>query len=352
MQSKTAMIAMSGGVDSSVAAYLCKEQGYSCIGATMKLYGSEEQLTNQISDAAAVAKRLDMPFYAFDCANDFEKKVIDDFISCYEQGLTPNPCVTCNRCLKFGTFLRHAEEMGCDYIVTGHYAKITQNGETGRYLLKKAATAEKDQSYFLAQLDQNQLSHTLFPLGELTKPEVRQIAEEQGFINARRKDSQDICFVPDGDYVAFIRRHTGKTYPQGQYLDTAGNVVGTHQGAISYTLGQRKGLGIALGQPMYVCAKDMAKNTVTVGTNEELFHTTLRANYWNWIAIPDLAAPLRVFAKARSRMMEQPATVYPEENGFARVVFDEPQRAITPGQAIVLYDGDTVIGGGTITEVI
>jgi tRNA-specific 2-thiouridylase len=352
MQKITAMIAMSGGVDSSVAAYLCKAQGYDCMGATMKLYGSEEQLANQIGDAAAVANRLDMPFYVFDCAQDFEKDVIDGFISCYEKGLTPNPCVTCNRCLKFGTFLRKAEELGCRYIVTGHYAKISRDPNTGRYLLKKAATQEKDQSYFLAQLDQNQLSHTLFPLGELTKPEVRQIAEEQGFINARRKDSQDICFVPDGDYVAFIRRHTGKTYPQGKYLDTAGNVVGTHQGAIAYTLGQRKGLGIALGQPMYVCAKDMINNTVTVGTNADLFHTTLRANDWNWIAIPELTAPLRVFAKARSRMAEQPATVYPEENGFARVVFDEPQRAITPGQAVVLYDGDTVVGGGTITEVI
>lgn len=352
MDNKKALIAMSGGVDSSVAAFLTVQQGFDCMGATMKLYGTEAQLTSQIGDASAIAQRLSMPFYTFDCSDDFERNVISSFISCYEQGLTPNPCITCNRCLKFGAFLRHAEELGCEYVVTGHYAKITYDPTTGRYLLKKAATAEKDQSYFLAQLNQSQLSHTLFPLGELTKPQVRQIAEAQGFINARRKDSQDICFIPDGDYLEFMKRYTGKSYPAGDYLDMNGNIVGRHKGAVGYTLGQRKGLGIAMGEPVYVCGKDMQKNTVTVGPNEALFHASLRANDWNWIAIPELTEPIPVKAKARSRMTEQAATVYPEENGFARVEFDEPQRAITPGQAVVLYDGDTVVGGGTITEVI
>ena len=201
-------------------------------------------------------------------------------------------------------------------------------------------------------LAQEQLAHTRVPLGELTKVEARAIAEEQGFINAKKRDSQDICFVPDGDYMAFMERYTGKTYENGNYLDLSGKVVGRHKGAVAYTLGQRKGLGLAMGAPVYVCDKDMAANTVTVGPNEALFHSSLRAADWNWIAIECLKEPIRVMAKARSRMIEQPATVYPEEGGFARVEFDEPQRAITPGQAVVLYDGDTVVGGGTITAVL
>ena len=210
----------------------------------------------------------------------------------------------------------------------------------------------KDQTYFLYALTQQQLRHARFPLGELTKADARIIAEQQGFLNAKKRDSQDICFIPDGDYLAFLQRYTGKTYPTGAYLDLNGNTVGTHKGAVAYTLGQRKGLNLAMGAPVYVCAKDMEKNTVTVGPNEALYRTTLLANDWNWIAIDSLTAPIRVNAKARSRMAEQPATVYPEQNGFARVVFDQPQRALTPGQAIVLYDGDTVIGGGTITEIL
>ena len=237
-------------------------------------------------------------------------------------------------------------------MVTGHYARIAKDPETGRYLLKKAVDDNKDQTYFLYCLTQEQLSHIRFPLGELTTATAREIAEEQGFVTARKKDSQDICFVPDGDYVSFLKKYTGKSYPAGNYLDLQGNIVGRHEGAVAYTLGQRKGLGIALGAPVYVCDKDMASNTVTVGPNEALYHSSLLANDWNWISIPTLEIPLRVMAKARSRMSEQPATVYPEENGIVRVVFDEPQRALTPGQAIVLYNGDTVIGGGTITTIL
>lgn len=354
-----ALIAMSGGVDSSVAAWLMKDAGYECMGATMRLYNNQKFNDQEssccslddVEDARSVAFRLGMPYYVFNFTEDFEKQVMDKFVTCYECGLTPNPCIDCNRYLKFDLLLRRAVTLGCDYIVTGHYAQIRQ-GENGRYSMYKAADAAKDQTYFLYSLTQEQLAHIQFPLGGLTKAQVRQIAEAQGFINARKHDSQDICFVPDGDYFAFLERYTQKSYAPGDFLDEKGKVVGKHHGAVGYTLGQRKGLGVALGTPVYVCGKDMSANTVTVGPNESLFHKALRANDWNWMPFAELTAPLRVWAKTRSRMMEQPATVYPEENGFARVEFDEAQRAITPGQAVVLYDGDQVIGGGTIREVL
>ena len=345
---------MSGGVDSSVAAYLTMQMGYDCIGATMRLYAGENELEStccsldDVEDARSVAYRLGLPFYVFNFTRDFQERVMDPFVRCYEQGLTPNPCIECNRHLKFERFLHRAQELGCDKIVTGHYARITF--ENGRWQLRKAADEGKDQTYFLYTLTQHQLAHTLFPLGDLTKAQARKIAEEQGFINAKKHDSQDICFVPDGDYLAFMQRHTGKEYATGDFLDISGKAVGQHKGAVGYTLGQRKGLGLAMGAPVYVCSKDMAANTVTVGPNEALFHNCLRAADWNWIAMDALTQPMRVLAKARSRQTEQPAWVYPEENGFVRVEFDEPQRAITPGQAVVLYDGDTVVGGGTITE--
>ncbi len=348
-----ALIGMSGGVDSSVAAYLMMAQGYTCIGATMRLYTGQDTGccdTTNADDAQAVADRLGIPFHVLDFSADFQARVMDHFTRSYESGLTPNPCVECNRHLKFDSFLQSALELGCDSIVTGHYARICQ--DNGRYLLRKAVDKAKDQTYFLYSLTQHQLQHTRFPLGELTKAEARVIAQEQGFLNAKKRDSQDICFIPDGDYLAFLQRYTGKTYPAGDYLDQKGNIVGRHKGAVAYTLGQRKGLNLAMGEPVYVCAKDMGKNTVTVGPNEALYRKELLANDWNWIAIDSLTAPIRATAKARSRMVEHPATVYPETDGFARVVFDEPQRALTPGQAVVLYDGDTVIGGGTITEIL
>ena len=342
-----ALIAMSGGVDSSVAALLTLNAGLSCVGATMLMHD-----TACAEDAAAAAQRLGIPFHVIDAQDEFRHHVMDRFVQCYELGGTPNPCIDCNRHLKFDFLLQKALELGCQYLVTGHYAQIRKDETSGRYLLHKAANVAKDQSYFLCRLTQHQLSHTLFPLGKLTKPEVRRIAEENGFLNAQKRDSQDICFVPDGDYMAFLERYTGKQYPCGAFLDTEGSIVGQHRGAVAYTLGQRKGLGLAMGEPVYVCSKDMARNTVTVGTNDTLFSRTLRANDWNWISIPALIAPIKAKAKARSRMTEQDATIYPEENGYARVEFDEPQRAITPGQAIVLYDGDTVIGGGTIVETV
>lgn len=351
------LIGLSGGVDSSVAALLLKNDGFDCIGATMLLHdGIGEENTcaaqNAVEDARAVAQRIGLPFHVFCLQDAFREHVIENFIRCYECGLTPNPCIQCNRHLKFDLFLQKALELGCNYVATGHYAQIRRDDQTGRYRLYKAADAAKDQTYFLYTLTQEQLAHIRFPLGGLTKSQAREIAEAAGFVTARKRDSQDICFVPDGDYVRFMERYTGKHYVPGDYLDLDGNVVGQHKGAVHYTLGQRKGLGIALGAPVYVCSKDMTANTVTVGPNEALYSIGLRAKDWNWFPFPALTEPLRVTAKARHSQNEQPATVYPEENGFARVIFDTPQRALTPGQAVVLYHGNDVVGGGTICEIL
>lgn len=349
MNKNTAMIAMSGGVDSAVAAWLTQQEGFSCMGATMTLFDSGCG-AGAVADAEAVARKLNIPFRVYPLEEDFAKEVIGDFVSCYESGLTPNPCIRCNRRLKFGKLLELAAEAGCQHIVTGHYARVRRDPETGRYLLCKGLDSAKDQSYFLYALTQQQLSRIRFPLGELTKEQVRAIAEAQGFVNAKKRDSQDICFIPDGDYGAFLRRYTGKSYPQGDFLDLEGRKVGTHSGAVNYTLGQRKGLGLAMGAPVYVCAKDMAAGTVTVGPNEALFSRELIAGDWFFFPFDTLTEPKDVTAKVRSRMEAQSATVYPMENGLCRVVFREPQRAITPGQAVVLYDGDVVVGGGTILQ--
>ena len=342
------MAALSGGVDSSVAVFLLQQAGYDCSGSIMTLHAPSPE---SVADARSVANRLSIPFYVMDCQNLFHKCVIGDFIAAYERGDTPNPCVTCNRHLKFTHFLNEATALGCDMIATGHYARIRKDESTGRYLLLRAKDSAKDQSYFLYMLTQSQLCRVLFPLGELTKPEVRQIAEENGFVNARRKDSQDICFVPDGDYVAFMEGYKQAPYPCGDFLDLDGRKVGTHKGAVGYTLGQRKGLGLAMGAPVYVCGKDMEKNTVTVGPEETLFSTTLIAENCNWFPFDTLTAPIEVTAKARYRHKEQSALVSPLPDGRVEVVFSTPQRALTTGQAVVFYNGETVIGGGTICEI-
>lgn len=342
------MAALSGGVDSSVAVFLLKQAGYDCGGCIMTLHAPAPE---SIADAKSVADRLCVPFYVLDSQDIFRKRVIDDFIAAYERGDTPNPCIVCNKCIKFSHFLQEAEALGYEKIATGHYARIHKDENTGRYLLLRALDESKDQSYFLYMLNQHQLKRTLLPLGELTKTQVRQIAEDNGFVNAHRKDSQDICFVPDGDYLAFMKDYTKKSYPCGDFLDLTGKKVGIHNGAVGYTLGQRKGLGIALGAPVYVCGKDMEKNTVTVGPEAHLFSTTLLAKDCNWFPFETLVDPIKVTAKARYRHKEQPATVYPLENGQVKVIFDTPQRALTTGQAVVFYNGETVIGGGTICEV-
>lgn len=355
--SKKAIIAMSGGVDSSVAALLSKEQGYDCIGVTMKLFSNNDIgiprersccSLDDVEDARSVAYKLGIPYYVFNFSEHFEKEVINRFISAYENGTTPNPCIDCNRYLKFDKLYQRAKELKCDFVATGHYARIERDTASGRYLLKKARDADKDQSYVLYSMSQEQLAHTLFPLGGMTKPEVREIAEAHGFVNARKHDSQDICFVQNGSYADFIKKHTGSVYPEGNFVDSAGNVLGHHKGIIHYTVGQRKGLGISLAEPMYVCAVDVGSNTVILGKNSELYTKKLTAKNINLIALSGIEKPMRMKAKIRYRQAEQWATVVQSDSDTLIIEFDEPQRAITKGQAVVLYNGDTVVGGGTI----
>ena len=353
---KRALVAMSGGVDSSVSAFLMKEAGFDCTGVTMRLFDNEDAgmereksccSLDDVEDARAVANRLGMPYYVFNFKADFKKCVIDRFINAYECGATPNPCIDCNRFLKFEKLYRRALEIECDYIVTGHYARIEKCGD--RYLLKKAKDHTKDQSYVLYSLTQEQLAHTKFPLGEYEKSEVREIAERNGFVNARKHDSQDICFVPDGDYAKIIELHTKKSYPVGKFVDKSGNVLGEHNGIIRYTIGQRKGLGLALPEPLYVCEKRMDTNEVVLGRNEDLFSREFDVSDINWIAFDAPPEKFRASAKIRYRQKEQPAEIIKNGENKVHVVFDEPQRAITSGQAAVFYDGDTVVGGGTIS---
>lgn len=349
------LIAMSGGVDSSVAALLLSEAGCECVGATMRLFHNEDAGVSReksccsledVEDARSVAYQLGMPFYVFNFTDGFGEQVMDRFVDAYERGATPNPCIDCNRYMKFAKLVERAELLGCDAVATGHYARIEQ--ENGRWLLKKAVDDSKDQSYVLYFLNQHQLAHLCFPLGALHKTEAREIAEKHGLVNARKRDSQDICFVPDGDYARVIELRTGQKAKPGPFVDREGHVLGEHAGIIHYTIGQRKGLGLGIEHPYYVCEKRPEDNTVVLGPNEALFTTELDAGDFNWIAYDTPPAELHVKAKIRYRQQEQPATVTQNPDGTVHVSFDEPQRAIARGQAVVLYDGDTVVGGGTI----
>ncbi len=351
------MVAMSGGVDSAVAAYLLSEKKYDCIGITMKLFDNEDTTVcrektccslDDVEDARSVAFRLKMPYYVFNFKDDFNEKVIKRFVEAYENGLTPNPCIDCNRYIKFERLYLRSKELDFEYIATGHYVRIQKDAATGRYLLKKGIDETKDQSYVLYAMTQDQLAHTLFPLGELRKSEVRHIAHEQQFTNADKHESQDICFVVDGDYKKFIEGYTNKKYPGGNFIDVNGNFLGKHKGLLGYTTGQRKGLGIAHETPLYVKSKDMKNNTITLSDEKGLYSKEFLVNNLNWIVFEKFTNPIRVKAKIRYRQVEKPATIYPHDEDSVRVVFDEAQRAITTGQAAVFYDGDLVIGGGTI----
>ncbi len=340
-----AIIAMSGGVDSSVAAFLMKEKFHELTGVTLSLIDTND---GDISDAKRIAERLGFSHTVLDFKAEFQNQVIDRFIDAYENTKTPNPCIYCNRYIKFGLLIDYAKNNGYSHVATGHYAQISR--ENDRYILKKGADPTKDQSYVLYSLTQEQLEHTLFPLGGLSKAEAREIAEANGFVNARKKDSQDICFVPDGDYAGFIENYLGKTYQSGDFVDFEGNVLGTHKGLIRYTVGQRKGLGLALSKPMYVCRLCTDKNRVILGDNADLFSKTLDAEDINLIATDKITSPIRAEVKVRYSQKAQNATVYQIDNDKLHIEFDEPQRAITAGQAVVMYDGETVIGGGTICK--
>lgn len=356
-----ALIGMSGGVDSSVAAALMCRRGYECVGVNMRLYAADLEdnvgcktccSLEDAEDARSVCYKLGMKFHVFNFIEDFSAEVIDRFVDCYEHGATPNPCIDCNKYMKFGKLYERARLLECDTIVSGHYARVEFDPDSGRYLLKKAKNVAKDQSYVLYFLSQEQLKHTQFPLGEFeSKDQIRAMAAELGFLNAKKRDSQDICFVPDGKYAEFISERTGKTYPEGDFVDLNGKVLGKHKGLIRYTIGQRRGLGLALPESMYVRRKDMEKNQVVLSTNAELFSTRLVADTFNWSSMDAPALPIRCSAKTRYQAKEAPATVTVLPGGNVEVVFDEPQRALTMGQAVVLYDGDTVIGGGVIREV-
>ncbi|MCD7876033.1 MAG: tRNA 2-thiouridine(34) synthase MnmA [Cloacibacillus porcorum] len=357
MNGKRALIAMSGGVDSSVAAFLTKEKGFDCAGATMKLFSNEDIgvegerrccSLDDVEDARSVANRLGIPIFVFNFSDNFRREVIERFIAAYKSGATPNPCIDCNRFLKFDKFFSRAKELDIGHIVTGHYASVYYDAASRRWGLKKGMDESKDQSYVLYSLTQEQLAHTLLPLGGMSKTEVREIARDNGFINAKKRESQDICFVPDGDYAAFIERYTGELNRPGIFVDGEGRVLGRHRGFVRYTIGQRRGLGLSLREPLYVCAKCAADNTVILGRGEELFSKNLTASGINLIACERISSPLHLRAKVRYKQREQWATVEQTAEDRIRVDFDEPQRAVTPGQAVVLYDGSCVVGGGTI----
>ena len=350
-----ALIAMSGGVDSSLAAKLMKDKGLDCIGCTMKLYHNEDAgiessrtccSLDDVEDARSVAYKLGMPFYVFIFTDAFRDTVIRKFIESYENGITPNPCIDCNRYMKFDKLFERAKILGCDYIVTGHYARIEE--ENGKFVLKKALDETKDQSYVLYSMTQDQLAHTIFPLGSMQKTEVRAIAEESGFVNADKPDSQDICSVPNGDYASVIELKTGKESAEGNFVDKQGNNLGRHKGVIHYTIGQRKGLGVSSTEPLYVCNICPKDGNVVLGSNDDLFSREADVSDFNWISGEVPGSEFRCKAKIRYRQPEQWVTVIPTGADTVHIVFDEPQRAITPGQAAVFYDGDTVLGGGTI----
>ncbi len=348
---KKVMLGMSGGVDSCVSAYLLKQQGYDVIGVHMQVWTDTSHddgccSLSSVEDARRVANLVGIPFYVFNMKEDFQKYVIEYFVKEYESGRTPNPCIACNRYVKFGALLDKAKSMDIEYISTGHYARIEE--KDGRYLLKKAVDSNKDQTYVLYNLTQDQLSKTIFPLGGYIKEDVRKIAKELGFSVASKPDSQEICFVTDNDHNRFIKDHTGKDPLPGDFVDIDGNILGKHEGITKYTIGQRRGLGVVTGKPMFVLDIDATNNQVILGSNEDLFTDEIVTNDLNWISIGELKEPMNVKAKIRYKATESDALLTPISDTEVIVKFKEKQRASTSGQSVVFYDGDTVIGGGII----
>ncbi len=346
---KSVIIGMSGGVDSSASAVLLKNQGYRVVGVTMKMWNKEQAdggccSFSAIDDAKNVADKIGIEHYVLDYEKDFENYVVKYFIDEYKSGRTPNPCTLCNKHIKFNALLKMADELGIDYIATGHYAKTGE--ENGRYLLLRPEDRKKDQTYFLYYMTQEQLKRTLFPLYGVTKEETREIAKEIGPSVAEKSDSQDICFIPDGDYVKFITGLDGNM-PEGNFVDADGNVLGRHKGIMNYTIGQRKGLGIALNRPMYVTGLDTKNNNVVLGPDGTQFKDSLTAHSVNMIAFEEIKEPFECTAKIRYNAPDVPCTVYPDSQGF-KVIFEQPQKSVTPGQMVVLYDNNIVIGGGII----
>ncbi|NLM11440.1 MAG: tRNA 2-thiouridine(34) synthase MnmA [Clostridiaceae bacterium] len=356
---KKVMVGMSGGVDSSVAAAILKKEGYEVIGVTLQIWpddlpGPQPEggccSLSAVDDARMVAFQLDIPYYVLNFQDIFEKNVIDYFVDEYTKGRTPNPCIACNRYVKFDAMLKKALSMGIDYIATGHYARIEHDASSGRYLLKRSVTDKKDQTYALYNMKQYQLERTLFPIGSYNKETVRRIAEELGFIVADKPDSQEICFVTDNNYAGFISSRVKEPGRPGYFVDTEGNILGRHKGIYNYTIGQRKGLGISVGKPMYVVKIDVKNNRIVLGESGKEYSDGLIASDLNWIAFEKLEGPIKAMAKIRYSAKESQAVISPLGNGKVKVEFTFPQRAVTPGQSVVFYDGDIVLGGGIIEE--
>ena len=358
MEKKKVVVGMSGGVDSSVAAYLLKKEGYDVIGVTMQIWQDEDEFTQEsnggccglsaVDDARRVAERLEIPYYVMNFKKEFKENVMDYFMAEYLKGRTPNPCIACNRYVKWEALLQRSLAIGADYIATGHYARIAKL-ENGRYAIKNSVTAAKDQTYALYNLTQEQLSHTLMPVGAYTKDQIRAIAEDIGLMVAHKKDSQEICFIPDDDYAGFIDRECkGKVPPPGNFVTVDGEILGKHKGITHYTIGQRKGLGLALGHPVFVVDIRPETNEVVIGENEDVFTTELYADHINFMAIPDIETEVRLKAKIRYSHTGTMCKVIRVAEDKVKCEFEEPVRAVTPGQAVVFYQGDYVAGGGII----